>query len=33
VCGYVHKGREPPKNCPNYGAEYYYFVAKDVLAF
>lgn len=32
VCGYVHKGREPPKVCPNCGAEYYYFVSKDVLA-
>jgi len=32
VCGYVHKGREPPKACPNCGAEFYYFVSKDVLA-
>ena len=32
VCGYVHKGKKPPKTCPNCGAEYYYFVAKDVLA-
>ncbi len=32
VCGYVHRGREPPKVCPNCGAEYYYFVSKDVLA-
>ncbi|ADB57695.1 Rubrerythrin [Archaeoglobus profundus DSM 5631] len=32
VCGYVHKGREPPKVCPNCGAEYYYFVSKDILA-
>ena len=32
VCGYVHKGKEPPKVCPNCGAEYHYFVSKDILA-
>ncbi len=31
VCGYIHKGREPPKACPNCGAMYYYFVSKDIL--
>ncbi len=31
VCGYVHKGNEPPKVCPNCGAMYYNFVAKDIL--
>ncbi|AEA47072.1 rubrerythrin family protein [Archaeoglobus veneficus] len=33
VCGYVHKGTEPPKVCPNCGAEYYNFVARDLLVF
>ncbi|WP_456469337.1 rubrerythrin family protein [Archaeoglobus sp.] len=33
VCGYVHKGTEPPKVCPNCGAMYYHFVSKDILAF
>jgi rubrerythrin len=32
VCGYTQKSKEPPKTCPNCGAEYHYFVAKDVLA-
>ena len=33
VCGYVHGGKEPPKVCPNCGAMYYHFVAKDVLSY
>jgi len=33
VCGYAHRGREPPKVCPNCGAMYYNFVAKDVLSY
>ena len=30
-CGYIHKGREPPENCPSCGHPKNYYVAKDML--
>ena len=30
-CGYVHKGREPPKKCPSCGHPKAYYVARDFL--
>ena len=31
VCGYVHHGNAPPEVCPNCGARFYNFVAKDLM--
>ncbi len=31
VCGYVHHGNAPPEVCPNCGAKFYNFVAKDLI--
>jgi len=31
VCGYVHHGNAPPEVCPNCGAKFYNFVAKDLM--
>ncbi len=31
VCGYVHHGNAPPEVCPNCGAKFYNFVARDLM--
>ena len=31
-CGYVHRGKEPPKVCPSCGHSKNYYVARDMLS-